>query len=48
MSKIIAADHFETQNWEAPVPYSDDDKFYEWDEETLSWVEDVDSDGTQS
>jgi len=25
--------------WEAPVPYPDDNKFYEWDEETQSWVE---------
>ena len=29
----------ETLRWEAPVPYPDDDKFYEWDEETQSWVE---------
>ena len=34
--------------WEAPEPRPDDGKNYEWDEETLSWVEDVDSDGTQS
>ena len=34
--------------WEAPEPRPDDGKIYEWDEETLSWVEDVDSDGTQS
>jgi len=25
--------------WEAPVAYPDDDKMYEWDEETTSWVE---------
>ena len=29
----------ETLNWEAPVPYPDDGKFYTWDEETQSWVE---------
>ena len=34
--------------WEAPEPYPNDDNDYTWDEETLSWVEDVDSDGTQS
>jgi hypothetical protein len=25
--------------WEAPVAYPNDGKFYEWDEETLSWKE---------
>jgi hypothetical protein len=25
--------------WEAPTPYPDDGKFYEWDEDTTSWVE---------
>jgi len=24
--------------WEAPVPYPDDGKKYEWDENTISWV----------
>ena len=38
----------EDKVWEAPEPRPDDGKIYEWDEETLSWVEDVDSDGTQS
>ena len=23
--------------WEAPVPYPDDDKFYNWDEENKEW-----------
>jgi hypothetical protein len=27
--------------WEAPVPYPTDDKFYTWDEATLSWIERV-------
>lgn len=26
-------------NWESPVPYPIDDKFYSWDEEQLQWVE---------
>ena len=34
-----SARNTETLNWEAPEPYPDDDKFYEWDEETQSWVE---------
>ena len=38
----------EDKVWEAPEPRPDDGKYYEWHEETLSWVEDVDSDGTQS
>ena len=25
--------------WEAPVAYPDDDKMYDWDEETQSWDE---------
>ena len=25
--------------WEAPVAYPDDDKRYQWDEDTTSWVE---------
>jgi hypothetical protein len=25
--------------WNAPTPRPEDDKFYTWDEETLSWVE---------
>jgi hypothetical protein len=25
--------------WETPIPYPTDDKVYEWDETTLSWVE---------
>ena len=25
--------------WEAPVPYPNNEKFYVWDEETLSWKE---------
>lgn len=25
--------------WEPPVPQPDDGKFYTWDEETVSWVE---------
>jgi hypothetical protein len=29
----------ETCNWEAPVPYPNDDNIYTWDEETLSWEE---------
>ena len=32
----------ETCNWEAPVPLPEDasaEKLYNWDEETLSWVE---------
>lgn len=28
-----------TYQWQAPVPYPDDGKVYEWDEATLSWVE---------
>ena len=29
----------ETKRWEAPIEYPVDDKFYIWDEETVSWVE---------
>lgn len=27
-----------TYQWEAPVPYPEDDKMYSWDEETTAWV----------
>lgn len=29
----------ETCRWNAPAPYPDDGKRYEWDEPTLAWVE---------
>jgi len=29
----------DTCRWESPVPYPEDDKVYEWDEETTNWVE---------
>jgi len=29
----------DTCQWEAPVALPDDDKLYEWNEETTSWVE---------
>ena len=29
----------ETCQWNAPVPYPSDGKFYDWNENTLSWVE---------
>jgi len=29
----------DTCQWGAPVAYPDDDKMYDWDEETTSWVE---------
>jgi hypothetical protein len=29
----------ETYLWNAPTPMPEDDKFYRWDEETLSWNE---------
>jgi hypothetical protein len=29
----------QTCNWEAPIPYPDDDKRYMWDETTKNWVE---------
>ena len=29
----------DTCQWEAPSAYPDDDKLYEWNEETTSWVE---------
>lgn len=29
----------ENTNWQAPVPMPDDGKMYQWDENTLSWVE---------
>jgi len=25
--------------WEAPIPYPQDGKMYDWDEKTLSWIE---------
>jgi len=25
--------------WEAPVPYPEDDKRYQWDEDTTNWIE---------
>ena len=25
--------------WDAPIPYPDDGKMYDWDEDTTSWVE---------
>ena len=28
-----------TCQWEAPTPYPDDGEEYDWDEETLTWVE---------
>jgi hypothetical protein len=28
-----------TYLWEAPTPYPTDDKHYNWNEETLSWLE---------
>jgi len=28
-----------TCQWESPIPYPNDNKFYVWDEETTSWVE---------
>jgi hypothetical protein len=29
----------DTYSWEAPTPRPTDDKFYQWDEATTSWVE---------
>jgi hypothetical protein len=29
----------DTCQWEAPVAYPDDDKFYTWDEATTNWIE---------
>lgn len=29
----------ETCLWDPPIPYPDESKYYEWNEETLSWVE---------
>ena len=31
------------ERWNPPVPYPDDDKFYQWDEETQTWVEVTDN-----
>jgi hypothetical protein len=27
--------------WDSPIPYPTDDKYYDWDELTISWVEKV-------
>jgi hypothetical protein len=29
----------EHRNWEAPIPYPDATKRYQWDEDALNWVE---------
>jgi len=29
----------ETCQWQPPVPYPNDEKYYSWDESSLSWVE---------
>lgn len=29
----------DTCQWDPPVPYPTDSKLYEWDEDTISWVE---------
>lgn len=29
----------EMQNWEPPLPYPSDGKYYRWDESTISWIE---------
>jgi hypothetical protein len=29
----------DTCDWDAPVVYPDDGKYYEWDEDTTNWVE---------
>jgi hypothetical protein len=31
----------DTCQWTPPTPCPSDNKYYEWDEETLSWVEEV-------
>jgi len=28
-----------TCQWESPTPFPNDDKFYNWDEDTLTWIE---------
>ena len=33
----------ETCLWEPPIPYPDDGQYYEWDEETISWGEPLDT-----
>lgn len=33
----------ETCLWEPPLPYPDDGHYYEWDEETISWGEPLDT-----
>ena len=29
----------ETADWEPPTPYPEDGKVYEWDEDSVSWIE---------
>lgn len=29
----------EINEWEAPIPYPSDGKIYQWDEDTISWIE---------
>jgi len=29
----------DTCRWESPIPYPDDEKVYDWNEETTNWVE---------
>jgi hypothetical protein len=29
------------KRWDPPVPYPNDGKFYQWDEETQNWIEEV-------
>lgn len=31
----------EHRNWDAPIPYPDDTKRYQWDEDVLNWVEEL-------
>lgn len=31
----------ENFDWQAPIPVPNDGKFYIWDEETMSWLEDI-------
>jgi len=31
----------DTYLWEAPVAYPTDDKMYDWDEDTVSWIESI-------
>jgi hypothetical protein len=41
VNQAIWDDHLSWLNdlWFPPVPYPNDGKFYEWDEETISWKE---------